>query len=146
MSWRADLRVPGAGDSSSFRKGHWGSFMDVVISTGWRNSTSTFSLDAPPETPRAAASKQGSDAFCRKIGRFEITLYRDIEGWVVEVFSTGRLFGPKVRLHRECHQVTRYAAWDVMARVIHAGHDEEEGITAGRQAAAWLRERETTVC
>jgi hypothetical protein len=120
--------------------------MDVVISSGWRNSTSTLSLDKRSETPIVIATKQNADAFSRKFGRFEVTLTRETEGWVVEFSSTGRLFGPRVQLYRECHQLARYAAWDVMARVIRATDDEQEGIRVGRQAAAWLRERDTNVC
>ena len=129
-----------------FRKGHWGCSMDVVISSGWRNSTSTLSLDMKGESPHAVSTKHGLDVFCRKIDRFEITLSREDESWVVEVTAAGRLFGPRVRLYRECHLVARHAAWDIMARVIHAADNEQEGIQAGRQAMAWLREHETTVC
>ena len=90
--------------------------MDVVISSGWRNSTSTLSLDVKGESPNAVSTKRGLDVFSRKID------------------------------YRECHLVARHAAWDIMARVIHAADDEQEGIQAGRQAMAWLREHETTVC
>ena len=33
----------------------------------------------------------------------------------------------------------QHAAWDVMARVIRACRDEEEGLRVGRSAAQWLR-------
>ena len=120
--------------------------MDVVISSGWRNSTSTLSLDTKSESPNVVSTKLIANTFSRKFGRFEVTLSRDGDGWAVEMTSTGRLFGPRVQLYRECHQHARHAAWDVMARVIRATDDEQEGICAGRQAAAWLREHDTTVC
>lgn len=120
--------------------------MDVVISSGWRNSTSTLTLDATSESPITVPTKQSSSTFSRKFGRFEVSLCRDGENWVVEFTSTGRLFGPRVQLYRESHQHARHAAWDVMARVIRATDDEQEGIRVGRQAAAWLREHDTTVC
>jgi hypothetical protein len=129
-----------------FRKGHWGWYMDVVISSGWRNSTSTMSLDTKSDSPIVISTRSTGEAFTRKFGRYEVSLFREGDGWVVEFTSSGRLFGPRVQLYRERHEVTRYAAWDFMARVIRATENEEEGVRAGRQAAAWMREHDTSVC
>ena len=120
--------------------------MDVVISSGWRNSTSTLSLDTKGESPIVVSIDQPGDVFTRKFGRFEVKLYGEDNEWVVEYTSTGRLFGPRVQIYRERHQHARHAAWDFMARVIRATDDEREGIRAGQQAAAWLREHDTSVC
>jgi hypothetical protein len=120
--------------------------MDVVISSGWRNSTSTLPMDTKSESPIVITARSAGDAFTRKYGRFEVSLYREGEGWVVEFTSSGRLFGPRVQLYRERHEITRHAAYDFMARVIRATDDEEEGIRTGRQAALWMQEHGTSVC
>jgi hypothetical protein len=120
--------------------------MDVVISSSWRTSTTTLLLDAKGDSPLVIPTKTIRDAFVRKHGRFEVTLSKDGESWLVELTSTGRLRGPKQTIYSERHQIARHAAWDFMARVIRATDDEQEGISAGRQAAAWLRERDTSVC
>jgi hypothetical protein len=44
-------------------------------------------------------------------------------------------------LYQGRHRDPTYAAWDVMARVVLASRDEEEGLRAGRSAAQWLRAR-----
>jgi hypothetical protein len=120
--------------------------MDVVISSGWRNSTSTLSLGTKNESPIVISTRSTGETFTRKFGRYEVSLFQDGDGWVVEFTSTGRLFGPKVQLYRERHLVPRYAAWDFMARVIFATENEEEGVRAGRQAALWIQEHDTSVC
>src|SRR5687768_513765 len=117
--------------------------MDVVISSGWRNSTSTLSLDPKGEPSNVISTRSTGEAFTRKFGRYEVSLFREGDGWVVEFTSSGRLFGPKVQLYRERHDVARYAAWDFMARVIRATENEDEGVRAGRLAAAWMREHDT---
>ncbi len=47
--------------------------------------------------------------------------------------------------HNECsvyearHRVAKHAAWDMMARVINASRDEQEGVEAATMAAKWMR-------
>lgn len=59
--------------------------------------------------------------------------------WTVVYSSVGRLLGPRQVLYEASHRDPIYAAWDVMARVIRACRDEEEGLRAGRSAAQWLK-------
>jgi hypothetical protein len=119
--------------------------MDVVISSGWRSSSSTINMDPIDEhIARPVVAAQG-DVFISKHGRFEITLSRDGEGWVVQYTSTGRLFGPREVIYSARHMVARHAAWDVMCRVIRATNDELLGVEAGKQAAAWLQAKRS-VC
>jgi hypothetical protein len=119
--------------------------MDVVISSGWRSSSSTISMDPIDEHIVRPAGAPHSEIFVSKHGRFEITLSKDGEGWVVQYTSTGRLFGPREVIYSARHIVARHAAWDVMCRVIRATNDEQLGVEVGKQAAAWLQARRT-VC
>ena len=119
--------------------------MDVVISSGWRSSSTTIGLDPIDEgiaRPIAAAS---GDVFTSKHGRFEITLSQDRDGWLVQYSSSGRLFGPREVIYSARHTVARHAAWDVMCRVIRATSDEALGVEVGKQAASWLQARRS-VC
>ena len=81
------------------------------------------------------------DAFVWRQGRAEVTLVRDGEAWEVVYMSLGRLLGPPQELYRMSHKQATHAAWDVMARVIRACRDEDEGLRAGRSAAQWMRAR-----
>lgn len=85
------------------------------------------------------------DMFVSKHGRFEVTLSQEVDGWVVEYTSSGRLFGPRELIYRAKHTIAKHAAWDVMCRVIRATDDEEQGIVAGRKAISWLQARQS-VC
>jgi hypothetical protein len=81
----------------------------------------------------------GVDAFVWRSGRAEITLSRADESWTVVYTSTGRLLGPRQILYQGKHRDATYAAWDVMARVVLASRDEDEGLRAGRSAAQWIK-------
>jgi hypothetical protein len=119
--------------------------MDVVISSGWRSSSSTITIDTIDETRWRPLSRTQGDFFISKHGRFEVTLSQDEDGWLVEYTTGGRLFGPREVIYRERHTIARHAAWDVMCRVIRATNDEQEGMTVMRQAARWLQARQS-VC
>jgi hypothetical protein len=71
-------------------------------------------------------------------GRVEVMVEVDGEVWRVSSSSAGRLFGPRETLYEARHKLARHAAWDVMACVIRATHDEDQGVAAGRQAARWM--------
>jgi hypothetical protein len=81
----------------------------------------------------------GADAFVWRSGRAEIILSRADESWTVVYTSTGRLLGPRQILYQGKHRDATYAAWDVMARVVLASRDEDEGLRAGRSAAQWIK-------
>ena len=119
--------------------------MDVVISSGWRSSSSTISIETIDANISRAHTKSQGDFFISKHGRFEVTLSQVEDGWLVEYTSSGRLFGPRELIYSERHTVARHAAWDVMCRVIRATNNEQEGITAMRAAARWLQARQS-VC
>ncbi len=112
---------------------------DVLVSSSWRSG------DVPPvATPRPHLTLLPGPAsgqipvYRWRQGRFTVTLSRDDASWIVRVTSSGRLFGPTVVIYEERHADERYACWDVMARVIRATQDEDEGVRAGRDAAAWV--------
>ncbi|MDP9366639.1 MAG: hypothetical protein M3Q10_20825 [Chloroflexota bacterium] len=80
-------------------------------------------------------------AFVWRHERAEVTLAPAGDGWSVVYRSTTRLLGPRQVFYEKEHRDPTYAAWDVMARVVLATRDEEEGLRAGRSAAQWLRGR-----
>jgi len=84
------------------------------------------------------------DAFVWRQGRAEVTLAPAGDGWTVVYRTTTRLLGPRQVLYQGRHRDPTYAAWDVMARVVLASHDEDEGLRAGRSAAQWIKGRPRT--
>jgi hypothetical protein len=82
------------------------------------------------------------EEFVWRVGRGEVKLSWGGDVWVVTYTSVGRLLGPRIPLYEGRHREATYAAWDVMARVVHASRDEEEGVRAGRSAAQWLKSRD----
>lgn len=81
------------------------------------------------------------DSFVWRTGRAEVTLSLGGDGWTVVYTSAGRLLGPRQVLYQGRHRDATYAAWDVMARVVLASRDEDEGVRAGRSAAQWIKAR-----
>lgn len=79
------------------------------------------------------------ESFVWRHGKLEVTLVREGESWQVVSTSAGRLLGPRYVVYSANHRQATHAAWDVMARVIRASRDEEEGLLAGRSAAQWMR-------
>jgi hypothetical protein len=81
----------------------------------------------------------GGEAFVWRDGRAEVTLSKADDTWTVVYTSAGRLLGPRQELYRGQHRDATHAAWDVMARVVLASRDEDEGLRAGRSAAQWIK-------
>lgn len=79
------------------------------------------------------------DSFVWRGGRAEVTLSQSDESWTVLYTSSGRLMGPRQVLYRASHRDATHAAWDVMARVVLASRDEDEGLRAGQSAAKWIK-------
>jgi hypothetical protein len=50
--------------------------------------------------------------------------------------------GPSQTVYEALHRQAKFAAWDVMAKVIWASHDEEKGVEVAVQAAQWMRRAE----
>lgn len=87
--------------------------------------------------------KEGTDFIWRK-GKDLVTVSRSGGSWQVACLTQGRLLGPRLCVYQGIHKHAKYAAWDVMARVINASHDEEEGIQAAMNAAKWMRREEAS--
>ena len=115
--------------------------MDVVISSGWRSSSTTIGFEPIDDGITRPIASTPADVFTSRHGRFEVTLSQDRNGWLVEYTSTGRLFGPREVIYSAHHDIARHAAWDVMCRVIRATSDEQLGVDAGKRAAAWIQAR-----
>ncbi len=81
--------------------------------------------------------------FVWRHGRDLISLRRHGDGWLVSYTRVGRLLGPRLCVHEATHRVAKHAAWDVMARVINASEDEEEGVQTAMRAAQWMRQMES---
>ncbi|HEV2128830.1 MAG TPA: hypothetical protein VGR22_09455 [Thermomicrobiales bacterium] len=79
------------------------------------------------------------DTFVWRRGRDVVRLRREGEGWLVSYQTGGRLLGPQRSVYEARHRIAKHAAWDMMARVINASHDENEGVKAASMAAKWMR-------
>lgn len=71
--------------------------------------------------------------------RWDVTLKRDRNDWLVTSTTAGRLLGPRNVLHLARYDRADLAVWDVMARVTKFTHDEEQVVQAGSEAAQWIR-------
>ncbi len=77
--------------------------------------------------------------FTWRQGRDMIQLSRAGEAWQVSYQTSGKLLGPRQCVYRATHKTAKFAAWDVMARVISASHDEDAGLQVALRAAQWMR-------
>ncbi len=82
--------------------------------------------------------------FMWRHGRDLITVSRAGESWQVCYETCGRLLGPRQTVYQANHRNAKFAAWDVMARVISASHDEDEGLQVALRAAQWMRDADAT--
>lgn len=82
---------------------------------------------------------EAANEFVWKKGNSLISLCRSGESWTVEYVTTSRLLGPRQSQYVATHRQAKFAAWDVMARVISASHDEDEGMEVAMRAAQWMR-------
>lgn len=90
-----------------------------------------------PQLPR-----HDDDQFAWRQGKHVVLVKRTGGSWQVMYLSQGRLLGPRTCVYEATHRQAKHAAWDVMARVINASHDEEEGIEVAVKAAQWMRRSE----
>lgn len=96
----------------------------------WRwLSMAVFPMD-DREQPEAFVWKQGKDL---------VTVSKAGDSWQVSCLTQGRLMGPRLKVYEAIHRQAKFAAWDVMARVISVSHDEEEGVEVAVRAAQWMR-------
>lgn len=82
---------------------------------------------------------EAANEFVWKKGGSLISLSKSGESWTVEHHTSGRLLGPRLSRYHATHRQAKLAAWDVMARVINACHDEDEGLQVALRAAKWMR-------
>jgi hypothetical protein len=85
------------------------------------------------------ADRSEPNVFVWRHGRDEVRLRPDGDGWSVAYLAVGKLLGPRQVLYEARHKRATHAAWDVMARVIRASRDEEEGVRVAQSAARWMR-------
>lgn len=85
---------------------------------------------------------EAANEFIWKKGNSLICLSRSGESWTVEYQTSGRLLGARRSQYQATHRQAKLAAWDVMARVINACHDEDEGLQVALRAAQWMRRSE----
>jgi hypothetical protein len=85
---------------------------------------------------------EAANEFIWKKGSSLISLSRSGDSWTVEYQTTSRLLGPRQSQYQATHRQAKFAAWDVMARVINACHDENEGLQVALRAAQWMRRAE----
>lgn len=85
---------------------------------------------------------EAATEFVWRHGRDLITLSRAGESWQVSYKTAGRLMGPRQNVYQATHRTAKFAAWDVMARVINASHDEDTGLQVALRAAQWMRRTE----
>ena len=112
----------------------------VSVRWAWRSGeVPPFQLDPRGQGMGGFADRVAEDAFVWRQGRSEVSLERDGNAWRVVYTSNGRLLGPRQVLHDARHRRANHAAWDVMARVIRASRDEEEGLRVATRAAQWMR-------
>lgn len=97
---------------------------------GWRwLSMAVFPMD----------DREQAEAFVWKQGKDLVTVSKAGDSWQVSCLTQGRLMGPRLTVYEAIHRQAKFAAWDVMARVISVSHDEEEGVEVAVRAAQWMR-------
>lgn len=83
--------------------------------------------------------EEAASGFTWRKGRSLVSLTRAGESWHVSFQTASRLMGPSHCVYQATHRTAKFAAWDVMARVIAASHDENEGLQVALRAAQWMR-------
>jgi len=79
------------------------------------------------------------DKFVWRNGRDLVTLSKAGDSWLVSCLTQGKLMGPRQKVYEAMHRQAKFAAWDVMAKVISVSHNEDEGVEVAVQAAQWMR-------
>lgn len=83
------------------------------------------------------------DSFTWRQGKDQIRLTRAGDSWQVSFLTQGRLMGPRQTVYEAIHRQAKFAAWDVMAKVISVSHNEDIGVEVAVQAAQWMRREES---
>jgi hypothetical protein len=112
--------------------------MDIVLASSWRNDGISRFVRGGGGHGVNDSHRDAASRYVWRKERYEIVVERDGESWHVSSTSSGRLFGPREVLYEARHRQAKHAAWDVMACVIRASRNEDEGVNAGRDAAKWM--------
>ena len=83
--------------------------------------------------------REQTDKFVWKQGKDLVTVSKTGESWQVSCLTQGKLMGPRQTVYEATHRQAKFAAWDVMSKVISVSHDEEEGVEVAVRAAQWMR-------
>ena len=129
FTWQLD----GAGDGALA--------IDQVLTGSWRG----FSLSWWRWLGMARMSHEEfeqPDSFVWKQGKDQVRLVRAGDSWQVSFLTQGRLMGPRQTVYEAVHRQAKFAAWDVMSKVIWVSHDEEKGVEVAVRAAQWMRRAE----
>ncbi len=81
-----------------------------------------------------------NDKFIWKQGRDLVTVCKAGDSWLVSCLTQGKLMGPRQKVYEAMHRQAKFAAWDVMAKVISVSHNEDEGVEVAVRAAQWMRQ------
>jgi len=93
---------------------------------------------------QANGGTEQPDTFVWRQGKDQIRITRAGDSWQVSFLTQGRLMGPRQTVYEAIHRQAKFAAWDVMAKVISVSHDEEIGVEVAVQAAQWMRRAESS--
>jgi len=83
--------------------------------------------------------REQADTFVWKQGKDLITVSKAGESWHVSCLTQGRLMGPRLTIYEATHRQAKFAAWDVMSKVIWVSKDEEQGVQVALRAAHWMK-------
>jgi hypothetical protein len=115
--------------------------MDILLASTWRLENLARFARGGGGPAVAESERLPEPQYVWRHGRAEVTVERRGEHWRVRSSTSGRLFGPRLTVYEAQHKIAKHAAWDVMACVIRASQSEDEGVSAGREAARWMIER-----
>lgn len=82
-----------------------------------------------------------ADRFVWRFGETEVTVTWEPPTWVVRLYATSRLAGPNALVSRRDYQQATHAAFAVMTHVSRVTYSDDEGVSQGRRAARWMRDR-----
>lgn len=88
--------------------------------------------------------REQPNTFVWKQGKALVTVSKAGDSWQVSCLTQGRLMGPRLTVYEAVHRQAKFAAWDVMAKVISVSHNEEEGVEVAVRAAQWMRRADAT--
>jgi hypothetical protein len=115
--------------------------VDTLLTSTWRLEGLARFARGGGGAVVAEAERTPEPRYVWRQGRIEVIVERRGEHWHVHSSTSGRLFGPRETIYEAQHKLAKHAAWDVMACVIRASRNEDEGVNEGRKAARWMIER-----